>query len=127
MRVDHLLPARNLRQIQYGLPYGRQPADMSDQRRRIQHAAGHQIGDFPHIPVRASLGPDYMRRIVMHPEIIDRRLQTGIPRSGKEIQAAVDGQDLICLHQQRLGRRHHQYIVKTISCVTVFFLYALPG
>ena len=97
-----------------GFNYCIQSPDMGNQSRRIQSFRHHGQGFF-HIIVVAAAGAYNMRKIIMHIIKIRGGLKLRVTRTGKEVQASVEGQDGIALFNNGSNRRKNKYIIESFS------------
>ena len=114
MGIYQLLAAGDGREVHGRVDDGAEAADVRHETGRV-HALAHVVEGFLHVVGVAAGGAHHMRRVVMDVVEIERGLEGGLGRAGEEVQAAVEGEDVVGLFHHGGNRGEAEDIVIALA------------
>ena len=111
LRVDQLLAAADVRQVQRRIDNGVQAADVGDHCGGVDLAGGHHVDGLAHIAGIAAGGAYHMGVEIMDVVPVELGLEFLVGRACEEVEAAVVAEDVARLLNNRTHRREADHVV----------------
>ena len=108
--IDQFFSSGDNRQVQRGFRDCIQSPYMGNQARRVQ-SLFHQVQRFLNVVCIAPAGPHNMGKGIVHIVKVQAGAEAGIGRTGKKVQATIEGQQLIGLFNDLANRGKYKDVI----------------